>query len=88
MFITDGREDPRTNLYKKFKATCLEAGMTRRQSGDAEGAFSFNPANKLQTKAAIKGIRARAKRTVSPEQLARLAAFGFSRNSTAVECEI
>jgi hypothetical protein len=72
MFITDGA--PRTGLWNKFKSACLEAGMTLRQSGDAEGAFTFSPQSKQQAKIAIEGIRARAKRQVSPEQAAAGAA--------------
>lgn len=71
MFITDA---PRTALWNKFKSACLAAGMTLRQSGDAEGSFTFDPANREQVKLAIKGIRARAKRQVTPEQAAAGAA--------------
>jgi hypothetical protein len=73
MFATDGKKAPRSQIYNTFKAACLKAGMTLRQSGDAEGAFSFNPANPEQAKAAIKGVRARFKRKMTPESLARLA---------------
>lgn len=73
-FITDGKKAPRTGLYNTFKATCLSAGMTLRQSGDAEGSFSFDPENGVQAKAAIRGIRAKAKRKISPEQAAAGAA--------------
>jgi hypothetical protein len=69
-----GAEPPRTNLWNKFKAACLAAGMSLRQSGDAEGAFTFDPNNREQAKVAIRGIRARAKRQVSPEQAAAGAA--------------
>src|SRR5438477_8548961 len=72
MFIADGA--PRTGLWNKFKTACLAAGMTLRQSGDAEGTFTFSPESKQQAKLAIKGIRARAKRQVSPEQAAAGAA--------------
>jgi hypothetical protein len=76
MFITDGKS-PRTELWKKFKIACLSSGMTLRQEGDAEGAFSFDPANPSQAKVAIDGIRARTKRVVSPE-LAAAAAERFA----------
>jgi hypothetical protein len=71
MFISDVL---RTGLWNKFKAACLTAGMTLKQAGDAEGSFTFSPGNKQQAKLAIKGIRARAKRQVSPEQAAAGAA--------------
>lgn len=67
-FMTDGRKAPRTELWNKFHAACLSAGMTPRQIGDAEGSFSFDPKNSKQAKVAIQGIRARVKRQLSPEQ--------------------
>jgi hypothetical protein len=67
-FVTDGEKPPRTGLYNTFKAACLSAGMTMRQSGDAEGSFTFDPDNDAQAKVAIRGIRAKAKRRVNPEQ--------------------
>jgi hypothetical protein len=73
-FMTDGKQAPRTGLFNTFKAACLEAGMTARQVGDAEGCFAFNPSNHKQAKVAIKGIRARVKKIVSPEQAAICAA--------------
>jgi len=78
-FVTDGKKDPRTGLFNRFKAACLSVGMIPRQIGDAEGSFSFDPTNEAQAKVAIKGIRARAKRRLSPEHAARLAAVGFKR---------
>ena len=73
MFVTDGRKAPRTGLYNRFCAACLAAGMVQVQSGDGEGAFTFDPADLNQAKVALKGIRVRVKRKVTPEQLARLA---------------
>jgi hypothetical protein len=73
MFITGGKKSPRTGLWNKFKAACLGVGMTPRQVGDAEGSFSFDPTNSTQAKVAIKGIRARVKRQMTRESLARLA---------------
>jgi hypothetical protein len=84
MFITDGKKAPRTGLWKKFEASCLAAGMTRHQTGDAEGVFLFDPKNTDQSKVAIRGIKARAKRRLSPEQAAagaaRLQAARLSKN--------
>jgi hypothetical protein len=73
-FITDGKQAPRTGLFNTFKSACVEAGMTPTQIGDAEGVFTFDPSNPKQAKVAIRGIRARAKRQVSPEQAAAGAA--------------
>lgn len=82
-FITDGKRAPRTGLFNNFAAACKEAGMTPTQIGDAEGVFTFDPNNHRQAKAAITGIRARAKRQISPEQAmagaARLAAVRQAR---------
>jgi hypothetical protein len=83
-------QESRTNLWKKFKAACLEAGMVLRQSAESEGSFSFQPANRKMAKVALKGIRARVKRQISPEQAqagaARLAAARAARQ--AVEASI
>jgi hypothetical protein len=82
-FMTDNRKAPRTGLWNTFKAACVEAGMTPRQIGDAEGTFSFDPKNAKQAKVAIKGIRARVKRQMSAEQAKagaeRLAAARLAR---------
>ena len=72
MFITDAHRAPRTNRWNRFKAACLAADMTAVQIGDAEGAFAFDPTDAKQAAIAITGIRARAKRRLSPEQTARL----------------
>jgi hypothetical protein len=72
-FITDAGKPPRTGLWKGFKVACLSAGMTLRQEGDAEGCFSFDPTNETQAKVALKGIRVRIKKQMSPEMLAHLA---------------
>ena len=80
-FMTDGSKAPRTGLFNIFKAACLEAGMTPRQIGDAEGSFSFSPSDKEQAKVAIRGIKAKMKRQLSPEQRARLVERGFKAHS-------
>jgi hypothetical protein len=74
MFMTDGKKPPRMGLFNTFKAACLAVGMTPLQVGDAEGSFLFDPSNQKQAKAAIKGIRARQKRRITPEQAAAGAA--------------
>ena len=73
-FITPADKPPRTNLWHKFKTRCLAAGMTLVQCGGSEGAFSFDPENTAHAKLAITGIRARAKRRISPELSAAKAA--------------
>jgi hypothetical protein len=83
-FITDGKKDPRTALFNTFKIACLSAGMTLRQAGDAEGAFSFDPGDREQATVAIKGIRARAKRRMSVSQAAGLAKFAFKSSQPAL----
>lgn len=84
MFMTDGKKPPRTELFGKFKAVCLAAGMTPHQTGDAEGTFLFDPTDKAQATVAIKAAKARAKRRVSSEQAAagaaRLAAVRTAQN--------
>ncbi|MGA7504533.1 MAG: hypothetical protein WBW57_10420 [Candidatus Sulfotelmatobacter sp.] len=85
LFMTDGRKPPRTGLFNTFRDACLEVGMTVHQLGDAEGSFLFDPMNSKQAKVAIKGIRARAKKRISPEQAAagaaRLTLARMSRGS-------
>lgn len=88
LFMTDGRKAPRTGMFNTFRAACLEVGMTARQLGDAEGSFLFDGLNPNQAKAAIKGIRARAKRQMSPEQQARLASVGFKGKNSTVACVV
>ncbi|MGB7602252.1 MAG: hypothetical protein WBM24_18255 [Candidatus Sulfotelmatobacter sp.] len=87
-FMTDGRKAPRTGLFNIFKADCLEAGMTPRQIGDAEGSFSFDPNNSKQAKVAIQGIRAKVRRQLSPEQAqagaARLVAARLAKSLAEV----
>ena len=73
-FITSGKLPPRTGLFNTFCAACREAGMTSHQVGDTEGSFLFDPADLRQAKAAIRGVRARAKRQMSPERVAALTA--------------
>lgn len=78
MFITPAN-NPRVNLWKKFRTACLEVGMTQVQGGPAEfgsseGAFTFDSTDRKQAKVAINGIRARAKKVVSPEQAAAFVA--------------
>jgi len=87
MFIT-GNKPPRTGLFNKFRAACLAVGMTLRQVGDAEGAFSFDPTDPKQAKVAIRGIRARVKRQMTSESLARLATIGFRAPKPTVEALI
>lgn len=74
LFMTDGRKPPRTGLFNTFRDACIEAGMTAHQIGDAEGSFLFDPKNTEQARVAIKGIRARVKRQMSPERIATLTA--------------
>jgi hypothetical protein len=88
MFITDGKKAPRTGLWNTFKTACVSAGMTPRQTGHAEGAFSFDPANPTQAKTAIRGIRARVRRVMTPEALERLAKTAFLAKKPAVEALI
>jgi len=72
LFMSDGRKPPRTGLFNTFRDACIAVGMTPHQIGDAEGTFLFDPMNPEQAKAAIKGIRARVKRQMSPERIATL----------------
>ncbi len=61
----------------------LAAGMVLRQSGDAEGCFSFDPANQQQARLAIRMAGTRAKRQMSDEQrAAKTAILAAARQSS------
>lgn len=83
LFMTDARKPPRTGLFNTFRDACLAVGMTAHQIGDAEGSFLFKGRDREQPEVAIRGIRAKAKRRISPEQAlagaARLQAARLSR---------
>jgi hypothetical protein len=70
---------------KKFNSTkraCLSAGMTIVQEGDDEAIFLFDGANNRQAKLAISSIRAKVKKVLSPEALAKLLNVGFKAQKT------
>ena len=71
-WITDGKKAARTGLWNRTKVKCLAAGMTLSQEGDAEGVFVFDPADPVQAKLAIKSVKARVKRQMTPERRAAL----------------
>jgi hypothetical protein len=88
LFMTDGKKPPRTGLFNTFRDACLEVGMTVHQLGDAEGSFLFDPMNSKQAKVAIKGIRARVKRQMSPERVATLTAtLAAARGKVSKPCQ-
>jgi hypothetical protein len=72
-WITDGNKPSRTGLWNRTKLKCLAAGMRLSQEGDSEGVFVFDPADAVQAKLAIKSVKARAKRKMTPERRAALA---------------
>jgi hypothetical protein len=65
---------PRTWLWNTLKDRAQAAGMTLRQCGDSEGAFSFDPSNEEQCRLALKIAGTRKWRQLSPEHRARLIA--------------
>lgn len=73
-WITDGKKPARTGLWNRTRAACLESGMSMHQEGDAEGIFLFNPEDTKQAKLAIKVVKAKIKKTVSPERVAAMTA--------------
>lgn len=79
IFITPATEAPRTAFWNRMSTACTLGGLTLRQRGDAEGVFSFDPANPAHVKLAIKLADVRAKRRVSEVQraaaVARFAEF-------------
>jgi hypothetical protein len=73
-FLVDGRSGTpsRQGLFNRVKKECLIAGMRLHQEGDSEAVFVFDPTDKAQSKLAIKAVRARVKRQMTPEQVAAL----------------
>lgn len=66
VFIPEG--EPRTRLWRTLRGKCLACGMTLRQDGDAEGAFTFNPEDNDQAKLAIKVASIKQKKRISDRQ--------------------
>lgn len=86
IFCTPATEAPRTGFWNRLSAACKLAGMTPRQVGDAEGAFSFDSAIPGHVKLALKLADARPKRRVSEEQRAAAASrFAQYRQNLASE---
>jgi hypothetical protein len=79
LMVLSDRKDARPRRWAGIRKKCLAAGMTLRQDGDDEGAFSFDPANRKQARLAIKVTGARPKRQLSPEHRAKLLAVGFQK---------
>jgi len=82
MVLSDAK-DAHPRRWARIGKKCLEAGMTLRQNGDYEGAFSFDPANRQQSRLAIKVTGARPKRQLSPEHRARLRVVGFQKRQSS-----
>lgn len=66
-------EPARPRVWNAHSRKALAAGMTLRQNGDAEGAFSFDPANPVQAKLAIRIAGVKAKRRMTEEQKVKTA---------------
>jgi hypothetical protein len=78
MILSEG-ENTRTRRWSGIRKKCLAAGMILRQNGEDEGAMSFNPNDRQQSRLAIKISGARPKRQLSPEHKAKLVAIGFKK---------
>jgi hypothetical protein len=65
--------------WSGIRKKCIAAGMTLRQNAENEGALSFDPNNKPQSRLAIKVTGVRPKRRLSPEHRAKLLAVGFQK---------
>jgi hypothetical protein len=74
-------QNPPPRRWAAIRKKCLAAGMILRQNGDDEGALSFDPNNRQQSRLAIKIAGARPKRQLSPEHRARLLAVAFQKRS-------
>lgn len=78
MILCDG-DDSRPRRWSGIRKKCLAADMTLRQNAEDEGALSFDPNNKQQSRLAIKVTGVRPKRRLSPEHRAKLLAVGFQK---------
>jgi hypothetical protein len=67
-------KDSHAKKFNSVKRECIDTGMTIVQEGDNEAIFLFDGANDRQAKLAIQSVRARVKKTISPETKARLVA--------------
>jgi hypothetical protein len=72
--ILPSNDNPSPRLWNLVLAKCKPAGMTLRQNGDAEGAFSFDPENKQQVRLAINFAGVRPKKKISEAHKAKLLA--------------
>lgn len=72
-------EDPRPRRWSGIRKKCIAAGMTLRQNAEDEGALSFDPNNREQSRVAIKITGLRPKRRLSPEHRAKLLTVGFQK---------
>ena len=79
LIVLSDAKDSRPRRWAGIRKKCLDAGMMLRQNGEAEGALSFNPANRQQSLLAVKVTGARPKRQLSPEHRAKLLAVGFQK---------
>ncbi len=78
MILCEGR-DTRPRHWSGIRKKCIAAGMTLRQHAEEEGALSFDPNNRQQSRLAIKVTGVRLKRRLSPEHRAKLLAVGFQK---------
>jgi|SRR5215469_3581789 len=79
LLIFSEGQDAHPRRWTAIRKKCLAAGMTLRQNGDDEGALSFDPNSRQQSRLAIKLAGARPKRQLSPEHRAKLLAVGFQK---------
>jgi len=79
LLVSSETNDPRPRRWTAIRKKCLAVGMILRQNGDDEGALSFDPNNRQQSRLAIKIAGARPKRQLSPEHRAKLLAVGFQK---------
>ncbi len=81
MFMSD-----RPRLWANAKRKLKNAGFTIWQDGDDEGSALFDPANRTQVRLALKVVRARARRRLSPAQVAALEKARQARRIAQTRC--
>ncbi len=81
MFLPD-----RPRLWANARRKLERADFVIWQDGDDEGSALFDPANRTQVRLALKVVRARARRRLSPAQVAALEKARQARRIVRIHC--
>jgi hypothetical protein len=79
LVISEGKARSTSRVWKVVRQGLLAAGFTLHQNGDAEGSLLFDARNPQMAQAAIRFMRAKKKRQVTPKMLEHLGEIGKLR---------